>query len=1172
MNERAQLTALIEAARRRWRMAVALKGLLISVVIAGIVFICAASLVQYLHGATPWLVTLRAISLAGVLAALGFFLLRPLLRNISDGQMARFIEERNPGLYDRLVSAVDFAAEAAHADALMVQRLIRDAAQRAQTIALDTVVPRARLRRYAGALAATIVGFGVLLSYGPHWLRHGFSTLYLPWLESVQASPYAIIVHPGDARVPQGIDQPIIAKLSGFDAERVELYFKQPSQPDWTSELMQLTRESQDYRFVLMNLQETVRYYVQAGRIRSPQFTIEVADLARVERISLSYQFPAYTAMPTKTVEDGGDIVALKGTRVTIQAILNRPADAATIVLDGGATVAMQMIEPNRYAGQITVSDNSTYRIDLSAAGERYAGSGVYEIIALDDAPPTVRIEKPGRDMKATSIQEVFTQARAEDDYGVASMELRFSVNGGKEQTIPLYRAGHGAPKQLTGTHTFFLEEFNLQPGDVITYYATAKDGRPTADGHQGSSDIYFLEIRPFDRTFRQVQQNPNAGGGDGDQNTLAQRQKEIIAATWRLIREQPTQSPSEWQENLNAVTLIQERLRQDTHSLATRIRQRFGASLDEQAEFKQLADYLTQATHEMDAALKELRARQPKDALPAEQRALQQLMRADAIFRDIQVAFGSDAGGQGAPTQAEDLADLFELELDKMKNQYETLQRERRQQQDRQLDETLRKLQQLARRQQQQAEQQMRRSLSGGARNQTGGSAGGEQQQLAEETRELARQLERLSRERRDQRLSEISQQLQRAADQMQQAQQAGNSTESAAHSQRAAEQLDAVQRRLRAAQQADGQQSLRQLQEQAARAAQRQKEIAKEVDHLARSGQTDASSEAIKQRLKQRKQALADEVTSMQQEIEAVARAAGQNRAAAEALKNAAEAIERNQLPDKIRQSNRLLENGWYDQARQREKEIQDTLNQIASDLQRADASAGSRPQTEKLEEALQRTRRLADDLESLQQRLQQQAQGQRQQLAQGQSSLNQQNQQDRRSAQQGRLPGQQNQSQQGRPSAQQNQNQQGRPSSPSINDPSTSFQNQRDDLFPFQGGRPRLGGDRRQWERELDERIADIEALRRQLGSEFAGDLAQLIQRLRQLDAERLFNDPDEIARLKSQLIDPLRALELELARRLQAALGQRGPMLMDEASVPEGYRKLVEEYYKRLAKSK
>ena len=48
-------------------------------------------------------------------------------------------------------------------------------------------------------------------------------------------------------------------------------------------------------------------------------------------------------------------------------------------------------------------------------------------------------------------------------------------------------------------------------------------------------------------------------------------------------------------------------------------------------------------------------------------------LLRADALFRDIQVAFGSmNGGGMGSGAQR-DLARMFDLELDTSKNQYET-------------------------------------------------------------------------------------------------------------------------------------------------------------------------------------------------------------------------------------------------------------------------------------------------------------------------------------------------------------------------------------------------------------------------------------------------------------------------------------------------------------------
>jgi hypothetical protein len=81
-------------------------------------------------------------------------------------------------------------------------------------------------------------------------------------------------------------------------------------------------------------------------------------------------------------------------------------------------------------------------------------------------------------------------------------------------------------------------------------------------------------------------------------------------------------------------------------------------------------------------------RRKDPDDALPPEQRALQHLQRADAIFRDVQVSFQSGGGGGGQAASAEDLADLFELELDKLRNQYETVERGAQQSTDNEVDE----------------------------------------------------------------------------------------------------------------------------------------------------------------------------------------------------------------------------------------------------------------------------------------------------------------------------------------------------------------------------------------------------------------------------------------------------------------------------------------------------
>lgn len=53
------------------------------------------------------------------------------------------------------------------------------------------------------------------------------------------------------------------------------------------------------------------------------------------------------------------------------------------------------------------------------------------------------------------------------------------------------------------------------------------------------------------------------------------------------------------------------------------------------------------------------------------------------------------------------------------------------------------------------------------------------------------------------------------------------------------------------------------------------------------------------------------------------------------------------------------------------------------------------------------------------------------------------------------------------------------------------------------------------------------------------------------------------------LKDQVIEPLRSIEMELSKRVQAKLGTNRLRLGDEGAAPERYRKLVDEYYKRLS---
>ena len=54
----------------------------------------------------------------------------------------------------------------------------------------------------------------------------------------------------------------------------------------------------------------------------------------------------------------------------------------------------------------------------------------------------------------------------------------------------------------MSGSTTLSLEDFKLVPGDLVSLYATAKDGHAEA-----RTDMAFIQADPFEREFSQSQQ-----------------------------------------------------------------------------------------------------------------------------------------------------------------------------------------------------------------------------------------------------------------------------------------------------------------------------------------------------------------------------------------------------------------------------------------------------------------------------------------------------------------------------------------------------------------------------------------------------------------------------------------------------------------------------------------
>ncbi|MCR4375507.1 MAG: hypothetical protein NUW22_11715, partial [Acidobacteria bacterium] len=998
-DRRAQLTAVISEVRRRWRMKLALRGGALVMGGTALVLLGSALGIDALRFSPSAIWAFRVAALVVVLALIAVWIVRPMRRRVTDSQVALYVEEHEPSLEASILSAVETVETAgSSASPALVEKLVEQAIEQCRTLNASRTIGQKARRRFATAIVAVVLALTAAFTLGPESLRQGLSAL-LVIIPAEAASPYAIEVLPGNVTAPRGSDQNVKARLVNFSSDEVVLMMRTGTEGDYQRVPLVRGLESGMFEGMLFDLMLNVEYYIESDGVRSNTYLMTLVDLPAVKTLDLEYRFPAYTRLPPQVVEGGGDVASLKGTTVGLNIESTMPTTGGRIVMGDDRTMPLTVQPDGRLTGSFVVDKKGFYRIELEGPNrEAVAASPSYTIDVIEDMAPTVKFVKPGRDTAASAVEEVFLEARADDDYGVKALDLVYSVNGGEEKTVRMYAAGETPRAEVSAGHTVYLEELNVKVGDSVSYYARVSDNDGVSGGKVTTSDIYFVKIRPFQQAFRPGQSAEGGGGGGGggggqqEQGALSEKQRQIVSATFNLQRDKARRPLEQFKEDAVVVALSQSKLRDEVAGLIQQMTQRLGGD----ADFQPIAQSLKKASEAMVLAEKHLRDQKVKEALSPEQTALKHLQDAETTYeaevRERQQQQGGGGGGGGGGQMAEDLADLFELERDRLANQYELQQRANEQnapqgggggEADQEVDEVAKRLKELAERQLQEAERQRRQSA---ARQGASGTGSG-QRQLAEELEELARQLEKLSRDQQReqaqrQQLAEEARRLQEAANTARRSA-AANQQDAGSQASAAAQQLQEAQRRLRNATGGNPQQAVQDAQRRAQELVQEQKAVQQQVQNLPQPG---AGREEQIKALGERKDQMEQKVAGLQKQLDSAAgQMRGDQRDAANTLREASAGIRNDQVQEKIRYSKGAL-SGNAEYSRGYEQEIANNLQELQNTIGQASEAMNQSMRQNAQTQALDQARNLLRGLESLNDRMQQEQQGQQGELGQG------------------------------------------------------------------------------------------------------------------------------------------------------------------------------------------
>jgi hypothetical protein len=1139
MDRPVELQAILSEVRRRWtRRSLLRAGTLGALATAVVVLSGWGTTISVAREGLPLLTVAIVVLLVSAFAIVRAFWAargRP-----TDHQVARLIEERDGELDDVLVTAVDYEARS-DASPRMRQALLGDAARaltsRNLPHELDRVISRDAVHRAAWrALAAALVLAVAAAGFAPAVSRA--SRVAAAYLFPARL---AVEVAPGTTKVRAGQSLTITARATGLSGEVIPTL--NLAVGDRTRSVrMTPTSEPGVFGLAIDKVTASFAYDVTAANARSDSYTVTVIRPPVVRQIDLHYEFPKGLGLDPRTDEDSGDIYGPLGTRVRLSISADKPIASASLVLGDGKKVPLT-VNGDTLEGALTIDDDASYRVALADTdGLENAGDIEYFIRTLEDRPPDVRIMRPASDKKVSPLEEVQIEARADDDFGIASLDLVFQAPDGKERAVPLKGIRGGLT--AAGLHTVFMEELKVQPGDFVSYYARARDVARGRRSSEARSDIFFLEVKPFEEEFVAVQsQSMGQGAGmqAGGLEGLAEAQKQLIVATWNLDARARRAQGAPSQQDIKAVSKAQAELRERAVQASAqglrmndpRVRRRTSAPAPGD-------DPIGKAVEAMGRAVAELDKSSTTGALPHEREALNQLLRAEAENRRRQVTRSQQAGGGGGQNRAEaDLSSLFDQELRKRQStNYETPnsteERQENKQQNpldqirdlaRRQDALTRQQQELARNRDRMDAEELKRQLERLTR---------EQNELRQQAQQLAQQMQNGQRsesqasqnnqnsagqsqggnqnggrsaqgQQESRRLREISEDMRNAAAgaQRQDLEQAAQSAS------RASERLRDLEGQMQAARPDERRRALGDLQLESRQLADEQRRLANESGRTTRGD----SGDDARRRLAAEQERLGERAERLQDRVKNLSRSGQGDRNERRATEDAAREFDNQRIAERMREAADTIRKGESG-GDTRQQELAKSLDRVADRL--GDASGNRNADSRRQSEQLAKTQELRDTLQQID-----------------------------RSVEQLRRESDASSQSQGRPQ------------------PGQGVQ---------RGGSSGGNGRAEELQREVNERMRQAERLANEIRRETgmaANPEAEWWRSFSAPGTEAFKQDFSRWESLKKNLLIALEGVETKVSDELRARENDQRLNAGGHETVSEAYRDLVEKYYRSLA---
>ncbi len=228
-----------------------------------------------------------------------------------------------------------------------------------------------------------------------------------------------------------------------------------------------------------------------------PQMVAEEREIPRAEPtihdVSVQITPPRYTGLlPEKRDSGYESLTVCSGSVISI---IGKCDNATASEVRIASESHLNETNPGDIRAQFTALRDTSWQIVARSTDGQTARIGPCAVKVTRDAPPSVKIVRPGRDLALEALIPVEIGITADDDYGISRVELQYRPLGAKDwRAQPV----EGSGRAFSAAFRWDLAPMNIQPGGGIEYRAVAWDNDTVTGPKSAASSIYRITVKPL--------------------------------------------------------------------------------------------------------------------------------------------------------------------------------------------------------------------------------------------------------------------------------------------------------------------------------------------------------------------------------------------------------------------------------------------------------------------------------------------------------------------------------------------------------------------------------------------------------------------------------------------------------------------------------------------------